>query len=94
MTSKNFGPETIVIGAEVERIFGLDGVRIKTSSILPINETGTIQRVFINRETQTVQIWANMDEGYARAFRPRQIETIEDLPVLVDFMYALARGDE
>jgi hypothetical protein len=77
MKSKNFGEETIIIGEETERFSALDGARIRTTPNLPLNETGTIKKILINRQAQTVQIWADMDKGYTRAFRPRHIEFID-----------------
>jgi hypothetical protein len=92
MKPKNFGSETVVIGDEVERFFDLDGARIRTSSDLPIDETGTIDKILINRQTQTVAIWANMDKGYKRTFRPRQIKFVNGL--LPNQAKLLSRGDK
>jgi hypothetical protein len=94
MKPKDFGSETIVIGDETERFFNLDGARIRTSPDLPIDEAGTIEKVLINRGTQTVAIWAIMDKGYKRVFRPRHIEIVEDAPALLDALKLLARGDK
>jgi hypothetical protein len=58
-----------------ERIRELDGVKVRTKN----NEIGTIYLTYINRETEKVQIWVNIESkngDYSCSLRPWEITEI------------------
>lgn len=74
MKNNKFGGETITTGEASERVTALDGARVR---VLEDGETGTIYLVYINRVTQAVQIWVNMDGRGARCFRPQSLVCLD-----------------
>jgi hypothetical protein len=73
--SPRFGGKTMILGECNERITDLDGARIRR---IDNQKTGTVYMVIINRETELVQIWVKMDGIYIQAFRPGDIEFLDN----------------